>query len=113
MAYKIGFLLSLIFIVELFMLAGDLIAMQSIYTNLDAVSVTAGQIISVKGGITQEVIDLVERETQGTITAVGDSSPMFGSSFEYKITKYFDPSILSNKHMEIAVKRSVVIGYYN
>jgi len=113
MAYKLGFLLSLIFIVQLFLIAGDLLAVQAIYTNLDAVSVTAGQIISIKGGITTEVVALVERETQGTITAIGDNVPMFGSPFEYKISKTYNPSILSTKEMEIAVKRSVVIGYYN
>lgn len=113
MAYKLGFLLSLIFIVQLFLLAGDLLAIQAIYTNLDAVSVTAGQIISIKGGITPEVVTLVERETQATITAIGENTPMFGSPFEYKISRYYVPSILTSKQMEIAVKRSVVIGYYN
>lgn len=113
MAYKMGFLLSLVFIVQLFLMAGDLLAVQAIYTNLDAVSMTAGQIISVKGGITPEVVALVERQTQATITAIGDNTPMFGSPFEYKISKMYDPSILSTKEMEIAVRRSVVIGYYN
>lgn len=113
MAYKLGFLLSLVFIVQLFIMAGDLLAIQAIYTNLDAVSVTAGQIISVKGGITQEVVDLVERESQATITAIGDYAPMFGSPFEYRISRFYDPSIISTRKLEIAVKRSVVIGYYN
>lgn len=113
MAYKLGFLLSLIFIVQIFILAGDLLAIQAIYTNLDAVSVTAGQIISVKGGITQEVIALVEREAQATITALGDNAPLFGSEFEYKIARNYSPSILSSGDIEVAIKRSVVIGYYN
>ena len=112
MAYKIGFLLSLVFIVQLFVLAGDLMAIQVIYTNLDAVSITAGEIISRKGGITQEVIDLVEEEAQATITAVGDNTPLFGSAFRYRIAKEYDPFLLPSDNLEIAVTRSVVIGYY-
>ena len=112
MAYKMGFLLSLIFIVQLFVLAGDLMAVQVIYTNLDAISVTAGEIISRKGGITQEVIDLVEQEAGATITAVGDNTPLFGSAFRYRIAKEYDPFLLSSDNFEIAVTRSVVIGYY-
>lgn len=112
MAYKIGFLLSLIFVVELFVLAGDLLAIQVIYTNLDAVSVTAGEIISRKGAITQDVIDLVYEQAQATITAVGDNSPMFGSAFRYRIAKDYDPFLLPSDNVEVAVIRSVVIGYY-
>ena len=52
MAYKIGFILSLIFVVQLFVLMGDIMAIQMIYTNLDAVSVTAGYLISQNGKIT-------------------------------------------------------------
>lgn len=113
MAYKVGFLLSLIFVVQLFIFSGDLLAVQVIYTNLDAVSVTAGNIISRKGGITQDVIDLVYEEAGATITSVGDNTPMFGSIFEYRISKTYDPYLISNDEMEIAVQRSVVIGYQN
>ena len=112
MAYKIGFLLSLIFVVYLFILAGDLMAIQVIYTNLDAVSVTAGEIISRKGGITQDVIDLVSEEADAAIYAVGDNPPLFGAAFRYCIVKDYDPFLLSSDNLEIAVTRSVVIGYY-
>lgn len=113
MAYKVGFLLSLIFIVQIFILAGDLLAVQVIYTNLDAVSITAGNLISRKGGITQEVIDLVEQEAQATITAVGDNKSLIGSYFMYRIARNYDPYMIPKDNLEIAVQRSVVIGYYS
>ena len=55
MGYKVGFILSLLLVVELFVLAGDILTAQIIYTNLDAVSITAGNIISTKGEITEEL----------------------------------------------------------
>lgn len=113
MGYKVGFLLSLIFIVGVFIFASDLMSIQFIYTNLDAVSVTAGHVISQKGGITEEVIQLVENQAGANIEPVGDATPMFGSLFEYKIYKSYKPHFIKEDTMEIAVLRSVVIGYYS
>ncbi|MBQ0008844.1 MAG: hypothetical protein KBS97_00980 [Firmicutes bacterium] len=113
MGYKIGFLLSLILLVELFILAGDIFSSQVIFTNLDAASVTAGNIISSKGGITEEVISFVKNNTGGEITAVGDEAPLFGSIFTFKISKEFKPMNFFTDEREISVTRSVIIGYYN
>ena len=113
MGYKIGFVLSLLLIVELFILAGDLYSAQVIYTNLDAVSITAGNIISSKGGITDEVRTFVWNNTGGEITAVGDEAPLFGSIYTFKISKSYKPMNTFTNETEISVVRSVVIGYYN
>ena len=113
MGYKVGFILSLILVVELFVLAGDILSAQIIYTNLDAVSVTAGNIISSKGEITDSLRAYVRNETGGEISAVGDETPLFGSVYTYKISKEFNPMNKFTSKTEIAVIRSVVIGYYN
>lgn len=113
MGYKVGFLLSLILIVQLFILGGDMFAAQAVYTTLDAVSVTAGDIISTKGSITTEVINLVYSQTGGTIEAVGDDAPLFGSVFTFKISKVYEPLSTFLGSEEVSVVRSVVIGYYN
>lgn len=112
MASKIGFILSLLFLAQLFVMIGDLMSIQFIYTNIDAVSVTAGCIISSKGQITDEVIELVKQEAGATIEQVGSSTPILGEVFEYRIFKTYDALIIDNDPMEIAVVRSVVIGYY-
>lgn len=113
MGYKIGFILSLLLIVELFILGGDMFTAQVIYTNLDAVSITAGNIISTKGGITQEVVNLVKNETGGTIEPVGDDAPLFGSVYTFKISRIYKPLNSFLKDEKVAVVRSVVIGFYN
>ena len=113
MSYKVAFILSMIFIVQLFVFAADIISVQIIHSNLDAVSVTAGNIISSKGSINKDVITLVENEAGATIEAVGEETPLFGAVFEYKISKMYYPTFFASKPMEIAVVRSVVIGFYN
>ena len=113
MSYKIGFILSLIFIVQLFVFAADIVSVQIIHSNLDAVSVTAGNIISSHGSITEEVIALVENEAGATIEAIGDETPRFGGVFEYRISKQYHPLFIASRDMEVSVVRSVIIGYYN
>ena len=113
MSYKVAFILSMLFIVQLFVFATDIISVQIIHSNLDAVSVTAGNIISSKGSINDDVINLVQNEAGASIEAIGDETPLFGAVFEYKISKWYNPAFFASKPMEVAVVRSVVIGYFN
>lgn len=113
MGYKVGFLLSLLLVVELFVLAGDILTAQIIYTNLDAISITAGNIISTKGEITEELKSYVRSETGGEISAVGDETPLFGSVYTFQISKDYKPMNGFTKQSQIVVVRSVIIGYYN
>ena len=112
MAYKLGLILSMLFLAQLFVFTGDLISIQIIYTNLDAVSVVAGNLISSRGTIDDEIINLVYEQSGGTIEALGDETPLYGAIYEYKISREYTPWVMSNSPMEIAVTRSVVIGYY-
>ena len=112
MAYKLGVILSMLFLAQLFVFTGDLIAIQIIYTNLDAVSVTAGNLISSRGGIDDEIVQLVYEQSGGHIEAIGDETPRFGAVYEYKISREYNPWVMSNNPMEVTILRSVVIGYY-
>ena len=113
MGSKVGLILSLLFVVQLFVLASDIMGIQMIYTNLDAVSVTAGYLISQKGMITQEVVDLVFEEAGASIEQIGDTTPMLGAVYQYRIFKPYQSLLLKDQLTEIAVSRSVVIGYYS
>lgn len=113
MGYKVGFILSLLLVVELFVLAADVFSAQIIYTNLDAISLTAGNIISSKGEITEDLREYVKSQTGGEITAVGDETPLFGSIFTFQISKKYSPINQFTSSSYITVVRSVVIGYYN
>ena len=113
MGYKVGFILSLLLVVELFVLAGDILTAQIIYTNLDAISVTAGNIISTKGEISDDLRNYVRNETGGEISPVGDETPLFGSVYTFQIVREFKPMNGFTSQTTISVVRSVVIGYYN
>lgn len=113
MSYKLGFILSLFFIVELFLLACDLFTCQMVYTNLDAASVVAGNVISSKGGITEEVVKYIEDTTGGYIVGLTEEAPRFGDIYEFKVAKEVNTFTVFGQAREIAVVRGVVIGYYN
>lgn len=112
MGSKIGFILSLLFVAQLFAIVGDMMSIQFIYTDLDALSITVGTIISKEGKLSEQTIDLV-KEQGAKIVQIGDSSSLIGSVFKYKISKNYDALIIDKETMEIAVTRSVVIGYYS
>ncbi len=112
MGSKLGFILSLLFLVQLFALVGDIVSIQFVYNNLDAVSVTAGYLISRRGGITSEVKSLVEEQAGASIEPVGEYVVQVGGVFQYRIFKDYSPLIVSEKAMEVAITRSIIIGYY-
>jgi len=113
MGSKLGLVLSLLFIAQLFAIAADIIGVQFVYTNLDAVSVSVGYLISQKGEITQEVIDLVHDEAKAEIVEIGESTRRLGDVFQYSIYKDYDAFYINQGRMRVAVNRSVVIGYIN
>lgn len=113
MGSKLGFILSMLFLVQLFALVGDLMSVQFIYTNLDSISVTAGYLISMKGEITDDVKNLVFNQTGASIVQIGETSHMVGEIIEYKIAKNYKAIIMYKEEIEIAVVRSIVIGYYS
>ena len=113
MSYKLGMILSMLFLAQLFVFTGDLISIQIIYTNLDAVSVIAGNLISSRGGIDKEISALVYEQSGGEIAAIGDETPIFGGVYKFQITREFSPWVISNEPMDITVTRSVIIGYYS
>lgn len=112
MASKLGFILSLLFLGQLFSLLGDIMSIQIIYTNLDALSVTAGQLISRWGGINDNVINLVQSESGAEIVMLDGSSQAVGETYYFKIYKDYKPNAIQDENLEIAVCRSVIIGYY-
>ncbi len=110
MSYKLGFLLSLFFVIEVVAYTGDMCAINGIYTKLDAVSVTAAYQISLNQGLTKEIKDFVYKETKGTIEALNENVA-FGDTLRFKIYRKYNCMIVSKEPMVITVVRSAVIGY--
>lgn len=110
MSYKLGFLLSLFFVIEVVAYTGDMCAINGIYTKLDAISVTVSYQISLNQGLTDEIKEFVYKETNANIEAI-DKNVAFGDTLRFKIYREYHSLIISKDPMVITVVRSAVIGY--
>ncbi len=113
MSYKIGFILSMVFVITFFLFASDMVSIQFIYTDLDAKSVTISQLISKRGNIDNNFISYLEDKYQIDFVSADNYSPLFGDEVTYVIAKEYKPIIMGEKVMNIAISRTTVIGYYN
>ena len=112
MAYKISFILSFIFVAQIFLMGADLISIQYIYSELDSLSISVGHMISLQGGLNQNIKEYVSLACGGEIYALNNEVPSYGNPYTFFIKKPFDPFVLSEESIDITVKRSVLIGYY-
>jgi hypothetical protein len=112
MAYKLGLLLSMLFIVQVIVYSGDISCISLIRSELDAVALTAGYEISMQGAITSGIVSFVAKEARAEIVMVNDSVPSFGEVLVFEVSRLYDPLIISDSTMTISVRRSAVIGYY-
>ena len=113
MGSKIGLILSFIFVVGIFFFYGDMINIQIIHANLDAVAITAGHLIVESGKITDSISDFVYEQAKATITCRKNCTPRFGDTYIYDVATTYEPIIMSEQPLVINITRSVVIGYYN
>jgi hypothetical protein len=110
MAYKLGFLLSLFFVVQVLCYVGDLSAIQAISSLLDATALTAGNRIALEGGLQEDVIQFVKDEAGATIVPLSSSAKV-GEIYSFRITRSYSSLVLSKEPTTISVTRSAVIGY--
>jgi len=113
MASKIATILSLMFVVIFFLFASDMMCMQYLYSDLDSKAISIGYLIAQRRIINNEFKNYVESRYEIVFTYDGPEAPNYGSLVEYKVSKTFSPIIISSTDMEINVKRSTVVGYYD
>ena len=111
MGSKLGFLLSLFFVIGLMGLSGDLASIQAIQTSLDAAGITAARRIALVGGIDGEVRALVEEECGGNIVSLEEDPVRIGDIYRFAIEKEYQPFVLSQEPVLVRIERSAVIGY--
>ena len=111
MASKLGFLLTLFFVMVVVAYAGDLCAVNAIYTRLDSVAVTAAYQIALQRGITNSITQFVSEEAGAMIESLNNGPVAFGDTFRFKIYREYQSLIISKEPMVITVTRSAVIGY--
>ncbi len=110
MAYKMGMLLSLLFLFTVMLFAGDLLCVSMIHSTLDSIALTAGQRIAKEGRLSASIVSFVELEG-AKIECLENCSPAIGDTMRFRVYKDFSSLVLSKQTMRITVTRSVVVGY--
>lgn len=113
MSYKIGFILSMIFVAMFFLFSGDLISLQYIYSDLDAKSVSISYLISEHGKLDGPFIRGIERKYGVNFVTASNYMPLFGDEVTYVIATKYKPLIMSQDQMTVSIERTTVIGYYH
>lgn len=112
MSYKIGLLLSMVFVALFFLFGADLITLESTYSVLDAKANNISYLISRNGVINDEFINYVENTFSVNFDCPKNDAPEFGEKIIYQISTTYQPFVISKQEMTISIKRMTIIGFY-
>ena len=112
MSYKVGLILSMIFVALFFLFGADLITIESVYSALDSKANNISYIISRNGVIDDEFIDYIEITFSVDFDCPKNLSPTFGEKIIYQISTNYHPLVISKQEMTIAIKRMTIVGFY-
>ena len=112
MSYKIGLLLSMIFVALFFVFGADLISLQSAYSMLDAKANNISYIISRNGVIDTDFKYYIETTFNVEFICDINPAPEFCEKIFYEIKTTYSPLIISDEEMTLSVKRMTIIGFY-
>ena len=112
MSYKIGLLLSMVFVAMFFLFGADLVSLQSVYSSLDSKANNISYLISRSGVIDEEFINYIESSYYVDFECSLNLSPTFGEEITYSISTKYKPMIIDKKEMTITISRMTVVGFY-
>ena len=112
MSYKLGLLLSMIFVVLFLMLGGDMMCLSAAYSYLDSNSISIGYLIAKTGRVDNEYLGYLEQIYKVTFETISPSSPSVGDVVEFTVYRMYDPLIISSSEIKLTASRTTVIGYY-
>ena len=112
MSYKIGLLLSMIFVALFFLFGADLISLQSAYSSLDAKANNISYLISRNGVIDNDFINYIEETFYVDFECDTNLNPTFGEKIIYTITTQYNPLVISNEEMTLSITRMTIVGFY-
>ena len=112
MSYKIGLILSMIFVALFFLFGADLITLESVYSTLDAKANNISYIISRNGVIDDDFIDYIENTFSVTFDCPQNLTPTFGEKIIYQVSTSYHPLVISKQEMTISIKRMTIVGFY-
>lgn len=111
MSYKLSLLLSLLFMVQVFLFQGDLCFVEAIHNELDAVALTASYRISMTGYVDESLREFVKTQAKAEIYVVSQDVS-FGDSIVFSVYRDYRPLVISKESMRISVTRTAIVGYF-
>lgn len=113
MSYKLGLLLSMVFLMSVLLLAGDLLNVAVIKNSLDALATVVSYRIAKEGQVSSDTRSLIE--SYGALFRLEDGERVafrIGDTVTYYLQKEYQPFVLQKEMMNVTVRRSALIGYY-
>ena len=111
MAYKLGLMPSLVFMMSVMLLGGDIIGISSTHSSLDALALVVARALAKEGVMSSKTYTLIKSH-QASILYTSGVNYAVGETMTFTLYKYYKPMVLSKKRLKITVKRSVIVGYY-
>ena len=112
MSYKLGLILSMVFVVVFLLLGGDMMCLSAAYSHLDSNSISIGYLIAKTGRVDTEYLTYLQDIYDVKFLSVNPTSPQIGEVVEFTIYRMYDPLILSKTDIRLVASRTTVIGYY-
>lgn len=112
MSYKIGLILSMIFVVAFLLLGGDMLCLSAAYSVLDSNSISIGYLIAKSGRVDEEYVSYLEGSFNVSFLSITPSNANSGDVIEFTIYRMYDPLIISTTPVRLTASRTTVIGYY-
>ena len=112
MSYKVGLILSMIFVALFFIFGADLLTLEGVYSSLDSKANNISYLISRNGTIDDSFINYVENTFLVTFDCPKNQSSTFGEKIIYQISTTYHPLVISRQEMTISIKRMTIVGFY-
>ena len=112
MSYKIGLILSIVFVALFFLFGADLITLESAYSSLDTKANNISYLISRRGVIDSDFINYIENTFKVDFTCEENLTPSFGEKIYFQVSKTYQPMVISKNEMTITIERMTIVGFY-
>ena len=112
MAYKLGLMLSIVFVMSVMLLGGDIIGISSVHSSLDALALVVARAIGKEGKVSSSTLRLI-RSYDAKISYDNSSrTPAVGEKLTFSLSQYYQTLVMSKDRLKITVTRTVIVGYY-
>ena len=112
MSYKVGLILSTVFIALFFCFGIDLLTIQFTYSDLEAKSTSISYQISKHGSLDSTFVETLMQRYKIQFVCNSNCSPLFGDVVNYTISKQIETIVISEGPMTISLNREAIIGYF-